>query len=220
MDRRTASTACLLAAPIIYEATRLIAPKGTEGSTAAQFNAAATHPGAAYAATILEAVSWWLVVPAAIGIATRLTGRGRTLGLIAASLAVLGSFAFSVGAAITSALIVMAKQPDRARMIAVYDKITSSGYLGFFVILLFAGLIGELLLAWAALRGGLVRWWIPALATAGAVIATIGGSTEGLTAALVYLPVAVAYVLFAVALLKQPRRVDINLRAAAADAVV
>ena len=71
---------------------------------------------------------------------------------------------------------------------------------------LLAGLLGQVLLGWAALRGGLVRWWVPALVTAGAVAATLApDGVEGVTAALYYLPVVVGSALFTASLLSRPR---------------
>jgi hypothetical protein len=156
-----------------------------------------------FTAGLLEAVSAWLLVPAAVSVAARLTGRGRTFGLVAAVLATLSSFAFSAEAAVEGVLITMAHQPDRARMVALWHQALDSGYLTVFVVLLFAGLIGQLLLGWAALRGGLVAWWIPALITAGAVLVTLApDGVEGTTAALLYLPVLVGFALFSAALLR------------------
>ena len=206
MNRRSIGAACVVASPLVYEATRFIWPKGSEGSVATQAAAAAASPGQWFTAGLLEAVSAWLLVPAAITVASRLTGRGRALGLVAAVLATLSSFAFTGEAAVGGALTVMAGQPDRARMVSLWTAVLGSGYLTFVVVLLFAGILGQILLTWAALRGGLVRWWVPALATVGAVVVTFApDGVEGTTAALLYLPVLVAFGLFAAALLGRSR---------------
>jgi hypothetical protein len=208
MNRRSIGAACLVAGPLVYLSTRFIWPRGSEGSIATQAAAAAAHPGQWFTAGLLEAVSAWLLVPAAVAVASRLTGRGRTFGLIAAVLATLSSFAFSAEAAVGGALVELVRQPDRPRMVALWSQVMGSGYLSVFVVLLLAGLLGQVLLGWAALRGGLVRWWVPALITAGAVVVTLApDGVEGTTAALLYLPVVVGSALFTAALLGRPRTV-------------
>ena len=90
----------------------------------------------------------------------------------------------------------------RTEAVAVYDKLTSSAYLAVFIVTIFAGVLGQVLLTWAAFRGGLVRWWVPALMTVGAVVIESGSDLQGLPAALIYLPVLVAAGLFTRALLQ------------------
>jgi hypothetical protein len=204
VNRRALSVWCLAAAPLVNLSTRFVWPHGSEGDTATQLAAAAAHPTAQFLAGFLEAVSGWLLVPAAVGVAARLTGRGRVLGAVAASMAVCTAFAFSALGAMNAYFTGMARELDRTQAIRLYDKVTDSPYLMPFVVLIFVGILGQVLLPWAAFRGGLVRWWIPALATAGAVLETAVSGVEGATAALLGLPVTVAYVLFAGALLRRP----------------
>lgn len=202
MNRRSISAWCLVVAPLVYLSTRFIWPHGSEGDTATQLAAAAAHPTAQVLAGLLEAASSWLAVPAALGVATRLTGRGRVLGLVAAAMAVCSSFAFSGVAAVNGYMTVMARNLDRSQAVSLYDKVTSSPYLAIFVVLIFVGIIGQTLLPWAAFRGGLVRWWVPALATAGAAIETVVSGVEGVSAAALSLPLVLASALFAAALLR------------------
>lgn len=206
MNRRSLAAACLVGAPLVYEISRFVWPRGSEGSLAQQVAVAGAHPVQWFSAGLLEAVSASLLVPAVITLAARLTGRGQVFGRVAATLAVLSSFAFSGEAVGEAALVVMGGQQDRGRMVALWTDIMGSGYLTVFIVLLFAGLLGQLLLPWAACVGGLVRWWVPALSTMGFVAVTVApDGIEGATAALLYLPVLAGYALLAAALVGSRR---------------
>jgi hypothetical protein len=203
VNRRTLSAYCLVASPLVYESTRFLWPRGSEGDTATQLAAAAAHPTSQVVAGLLEGVSGWLLVPAVIGVVARLHGRGRMFGTIAGAMTVLASFGFSAVAALNAYFVVTAQQLPRPEAVSLYDHVIGSAYLVPFFILIVAGVLGQLLLTWAAFRGGLVRWWVPGLMTVGVVTTELGSSLERLSAALVYLPVLVAATLFAAALLRE-----------------
>jgi Domain of unknown function (DUF4386) len=194
IHRRT-SAACLVAAALLHIVSTVLWPAGSEGDAATQLATAAAHPGSTVLAASLDMLSWWLLVPAVIGLVAVLPVRGRTLALVSAVLTTLGAFAVSAGTMLNFVVIVLGREHADP---ALYDVIKHNSAIDVFVILLLAGVVGQLLIAAAAWRGRLVAWWVPVLMLVGAVATEfVFAESTGLASALGYLPVLAAQVVVA-----------------------
>jgi len=202
MVHRRTGAACLVAAALSHIVSALLWPSGSEGDTPTQLAAAAAHAGRTVLAAGLDMLSWWLLVPAVVGLVAALPGRGRTLGLVSAVLTTLGAFAVTAGTMLNVVAIVFGRRHADP---ALYDAIKHDAAVGVFVVLLLAGVVGQLLISAAAWRGGLVAWWAPALMLAGTVATElVFAESTGLLTALGYLPVLVAQVTVARGMAQQP----------------
>lgn len=194
IHRRTAA-ACLVAAALLHLVSALLWPAGSEGDTPTQLATAAAHTGPTVLAAGLDMLSWWLLVPAVVGLVAVLPGRGRTLALVSAVLTTLGAFAVSGGTMLNLVTVVLGRRHADP---SLYDAVKHDGAVDVFVILLLAGVVGQLLITAAAWRGRLVAWWVPALMLVGtAATEFVFAESTGIASALGYLPVLAAQAIVA-----------------------
>jgi hypothetical protein len=195
MIHRRTGAACLVAAALLHIVSTVLWPAGSEGDTPTQLATAAAQPGSTVVAASLDMLSWWLLVPAVIGLVAVLPGRGRTLAVVSAVLTTLGAFAVSAGTMLNLVTIVLGRQHADP---ALYDAIKHNSAIDVFVILLLCGVVGQLLITAAAWRGRLVAWWVPVLMFVGTVATEfVFAESTGLASALGYLPVLAAQVVVA-----------------------
>lgn len=178
--RRTGAGLCLLAWPIFKLASDLARP-GEPGNLTREFASVAAHPGGWTAGALLEMVAWILLIPGAIGIMHLLRGRGATLGNIGGVFTVLGMMGFVGGTVVTLFEVAMAQQPDRSAMITLYKAAMNSPIL-IFVLFIFTGLLGILLLVIGLYRARLAPIWMIALPLVAIALDFVGeGKVYGIT---------------------------------------
>lgn len=198
---RTAA-ACLLAAPLLHIASALLWPAGSEADTATQLAVGAVHPGQEALAAGLDMLSWWLLVPAVLGLVAALPTRGRIIALVSAALTTLGAFGSSGGTMLTFTSLVLAHRHDDPR---IYDAIRHDGMVDLFVLLLLVGVLGQVLIAVAGWRGRLAGWWLPVIMLVGTIATEfVFAEATGLPTALGYLPVLAAQAVLAARIARGP----------------
>lgn len=178
--RRTGVGLCLLAWPIFKLASDLVRPS-EPGNLTQEFVNVAAQPGSWTAGALLEMIAWILLIPGAIGIMRLLRGRGATLGNIGGVFTVLGIMGFVGGTVVTLFEVAMAQQPDRAAMITLYKAAMNSPIL-IFVLFVFIGLLGLLLLVIGLYRARLAPIWMIALPVVAIALDFVGeGKVYGIT---------------------------------------
>jgi hypothetical protein len=207
LGRRRAAAVGLMLAPILTLAGAASWPTGSDGSTADELRAAAAQPALWGLASILDVLPWLLLLLGAIGVLGFLRGRGGVLGLIGAIGVAAGAFATCIVGGVNLLVVpVVAAQSDRAAAVRFMDSLTAQPTALPFILLIYVGLIGTILLTFGALRGGLVRWWVPVLLVVGAVVNTaLNSDLYGLAAAATFVPFALAELLLGLALLRTTR---------------
>jgi hypothetical protein len=155
----TAAVVCLVVGPLGQLAQYLVSPVDEGASPAAQVSAAAAHPSAMSAATVLD-VLLLLLLPAVLY--AGMAAGGTRSALAAAGTAV--SFASMLGAGYLLAqdLVVQAAaaQPDRAAAVGVVSGFAHSPVLTGITVFYLAGhLIGFILLGIALIRSRAVPAW-------------------------------------------------------------
>lgn len=204
-SRRRVAAICLMLAPVADMVEAATWPVGSDGSTAQELQAAATAPGAYTAAWMLESLGAALALVGVIALLGRLRGRGRVLALIGAVLAVGGEIGTFTGGGFNAAIVPLAQQPERSVAVRTLDAFNAQPAIGIFAALIWAGLLGILLLAVAAVRGGLVRWWVLVVFVVALVVAAVlDNGLYGPAAAAPFIPYAVAVIALGVALFRSP----------------
>lgn len=200
--RRRAAAVSLMLAPIVMVLGAALWPAGSDGSTAEELQAAATHPAGWGTASVLDLLMWVLLLPGAIGILGQLRGRGRTLAMVGTIGVAAGAVATCVVGGVNLVVVpVIALQPDRATAARLLDAVTGQPVTAPFVLLIYVGLVGVALLAFGATRGRLVRWWVPALLLVGIVVNVgLNNGLYGVASAATFLPLALAEAVLGVAL--------------------
>ena len=167
MNRRSIAGACLVASPLLHFASYFLWPAGSEGSAGSQLAAAAAHPGAMVAASVVETGGWVLLLPPLMVLWNEVRGRGAALVGTGAWLAVLGVLGFTVSGALNLITVDLSGAPGGA---ATYDAVRHDGALVAWVVLpILIGLVGLVVLLAGIARARLGGWWLP-LAGAVAVV--------------------------------------------------
>lgn len=202
LGRRRAAAVSLMLAPIVTVIGAATWPAGSDGSTADELHAAASQPGLWGVASLFDILPWVLLVPGAIGVLGYLRHRGRTLGMVGAIGIGAGAVATCVVGGVNLIVVpVVAAQPDRATAVHFMDRLTGQPSTLPFILLIYIGLIASILLAFGAMRGGLVRWWVPVLLVVGVVVnIVLNNDLSGVAAAATFIPVAIAEFLLGLAL--------------------
>lgn len=209
LTRRKWAGVSLLAAAVISVAGAALWPTGSDGTSAQELQAAAAHPAAWSAASTADALTWALLVPGALAVFSYLRNRGRVLGTIGAIAVVAGALATQFGTGGSAFVLILAQHSDRSTAVTMVDSIGSQPFFLPFLVLIYVGLIGLMLLMIGAARGGLVRWWVPAIAIVGVILNTVlNNDLYGTAAAATFVLPAVADVLLAIALLRSTRAVS------------
>jgi hypothetical protein len=152
-------------------------PENPEES-AAVFSSAAAHPGAWELAASLFALAFLLALPGLIAVPGLVDDRrGGLLALIGTVLAVAGFIGDVVAGSFSVLMSVLAVQPDRARMIHVWDTFGARPATLVTVVLILLGHLGLILLAFGLRRAHVVGWWVPAAITAGMLVETVFGTS-------------------------------------------
>jgi hypothetical protein len=156
--------------------------------TRAVFASAAAHPGAWELAASLFTLSFLLAVPALAAL-PGLVGdrRGGRLATTGAVLAAAGFIADVVAGSFSVLMSVLAVQPDRAPMIAVWSAVGARPALLAEVVLILLGHLGLVLLGFGLWRARIVGWWVPASITAGMLVETVVGTAAHASVATVAL---------------------------------
>jgi hypothetical protein len=207
LRRRRVAALGLLLAPVLTVIGAASWPAGSDGSTADELRAAAAQPALWRVASILDVLPWALLLLGAVAVLGYLRGRGGVLGMLGAIGVAGGAFATCVIGGVNLLVVpVVAAQPDRAAAVRFMDSITGQPTTLPFLLLIYIGLIGTVLLTFGALRGGLVRWWVPVLLVVGVVVnVALNDGLSGLAAAATFVPFAVAELLLGLALLRSDR---------------
>lgn len=201
--RRKAAAICLVLAPFAMMTEMASWPVGSDGSTAAQLQAAATAPTAYTVAWLAESLGAVLTVAGVIGLLGFLRGRGRTLALVGGILVGGGQTGVLTGGGFNAAIVPLAQQPQRDVAIHVLDTFNAQPVLPLFAGLIWLGLLGTVLVFVAAVRARLVPWWVLVLVVVALVtVPMLDDDRYGLVAAATALPLAVAEVLLGVALFR------------------
>lgn len=167
--RRQTAGAALISFPALLLVQAPIDP-AAGGTGEVMYTAASEHRGALMASAVLLLVSGMLMIPAVAGILHQARDRGAGPANLGAVLSVLGGFGHA-GIAFLYILAPAVAGGERAEMVAYVERLNASPALAavaFPLILCFG--LGVMALAWAAWRAGLVRWWGPALVTAGVLL--------------------------------------------------
>lgn len=162
--RRYTAGAALILFPVLLVVQAPIDP-AMGGTGEVMYTAATEHRGALTASAVLLILSGMLMVPAVMGIVRQARDRGAGLANAGAVLGVLGGFGH-FGIALFYVIALALPGGSRPEMVAFVERLNASPVLGaiaFPLILCFG--LGVLVLAWAALRAGLVGWWGPVLVT-------------------------------------------------------
>ncbi len=200
--RRRLAGASLIAAAAAGLAQAALQPVGSDGSAAESVHAMVASPGLASAAQAFDALNWLLAVPGIIAIFGYLRGRGRVLGAIGTVLATLGAVASTFGVGGEQVQLRVAEL-DPAVAARVNDTLGDAPLFPAFLVLIYLGLIGLVLVTIAAMRGGLVRWWVPAIYLVGlAANVLLDNGLYGLPAAALYVLPGVAEILLAIGLFR------------------
>lgn len=203
LGRRRAAAVSLMLAPIVTVIGAATWPAGSDGSTADELRAAASHPGLWGLASLFDILPWVLLVPGTIGVLGYLRQRGRTLGMLGAIGIGAGAVATCIVGGVNLIVVpVVAAQPDRATAVHFMDTVTGQPTTLPFILCIYIGLLASILLALGALRGGLVRWWVPVLLVVGVVVnIALNNDLSGVAAAATFIPFATAEFLLGLALL-------------------
>lgn len=201
--RRRAAAVSLMLAPIITVVGAATWPAGSDGSTADELHAAATQPGLWTLASLFDILPWVLLLPGAIGVLGYLRHRGRTLGMAGAIGIGAGAVATCVVGGVNLIVVpVVAAEPGRASAVHFMDTVTGQPSTLPFILCIYIGLLASILLAFGAMRGGLVHWWVPVLLVVGVLVnIALNNDLSGIAAAATFVPFAIAEFLLGLALL-------------------
>lgn len=184
--RRLAGAALLVWLPLGL-AWALIWPDNPE-DTRAVLASAAAHPGAWELAASIFALSFLLAVPGLAAVPSLVAGRrGGRLATAGAVLAIAGFIGDVVAGCFSILLPVLAGQPDRDRMIGIWDTVGGRPALAVVAALILLGHLGLVLMAFGLFRSGIVGRWMPAVVTAGMLVETVVGTAGHASVATVLL---------------------------------
>lgn len=174
--RRTATGLALIAAPLLFLLADVISPAWND-DTAAYVSEVAESPGAQAWSGLLYVIGFALIVPAVIGIAHLVKGRGVTLAHIGAGLAVLGLGAFPA-LAVTSIFDAVAVETiAQADYVTLIDGLEDeAAAIALLLVVLIPALLSLLFIAAALWRSGLAPWWIAVVLIVSAVLLAAGSS--------------------------------------------
>lgn len=206
LRRRRAAAVCLALAPVAMLVEMASWPVGSDGSTAQELQSAAASPTAYTIAWLAESIGAVLAVVGVVGLLGYLRGRGRTLALIGTILVGLGQSVILTGGGFNAAVVPLAQLPERDVAVRALDAFNAQPLLHVLVVLIWLGLVGTVLTFVAAVRGGLIRWWVLVLvAVALVTVPVLDNDLYGLAAAATGLPLAAAEIWLAVALFRTRR---------------
>ncbi|HEX6056755.1 MAG TPA: hypothetical protein VFY98_13165 [Intrasporangium sp.] len=130
------------------------------------YDAAVAHPGQLTASSLILLASAILTVPAITGLIHQAHGRGAVLARIGGFFALLGAFGHAGLAVVYLAMRSLAGG-DPVEMAGFEERLNADIATGIVVIVLLLSFgVGLTLLAWAAMRAGLIGWWAPTVITA------------------------------------------------------
>ena len=174
--RRRLAGSGLVAAALFKLASVLLWPK--QGSAGVELNSAAAHPAAWTAASFT-----WLCFIACIGAGTlglaHLVRQGRGASLVqgASAVVLLSMLAWGGAGALALQEVVLARQPDRPAMVALYADMKHSSALFAYVLLLMLGEVALVALFAGLRRARLVPLWQPFAMIAAITLDVAGDST-------------------------------------------
>jgi hypothetical protein len=173
---------CLVAAPAVAIAARLLWTPIDDEDSAAYLTALAEHPDRSDVGTFLMILSALLLVPATFALVAIVRDRSARTARIATAMVVTGAFAMTVICALALTATNMAEQPDRARMVDLWDNIYNDpkGQIVFLGII--TGVVGFVVLAVVLYRSKRVPRTAAVLVGLGgaATLITSGGPVRAL----------------------------------------
>ena len=147
-------------------------------ATADVFASAGAHPGAWELAASLFALAFLLALPGLTAVPRLVEDRrGGSLATVGAVLAAAGFVGDVVAGSFSVLMSVLAVQPERARMVHLWDAFGTRPASLVTVVLILLGHLGLVLLGFGLLRAHLVGWWVPAAITAGMLVETVFGTS-------------------------------------------
>ena len=181
--RRIAVGVALIAGPLLFVIGDALSSAWADES-AVYYNELVENPSREAASGAAYVFGMTLMVPALIGIARLIRGRGVVLANIALVLGVLGFGVFPAlagGALYEAAVVEVIAQAD---YVAITDELEESVWA---VIVLAVALLGALLslilIAIAIGRSGLAPWWVSGVLIVSALLVAAGGSSQALNLA-------------------------------------
>ena len=173
--RRTAVGLCLIAAPLVGFIGAFVGPQYS-GSLGEELAAISENPGGWMISNLMTLISFFLLIPAVLGIVHLLSNRSVTLGHIGGALAILGIYfhAAVIGYSLVE-LPLTASDLERTALIAFTEQ-TYYDHTAFTMILLpFLGFyLGCAILAIALWRARVVPLWVAVVIVAALVSEFIG----------------------------------------------
>ena len=188
----TGWAAVALTCAIVADLAEGLIDPANSGSATKVFAAASLHHGRLIASAFLILATAVFIVPGVWGLARLVETRGRRIGRLAATLALLGALGHAALAVVWAAI--PSSGMSRTDLVELIDRINSSGWLAAFAPLFFAFPLSLVALFVALSRACIAPTWILAAALAAPVVAIAGQShgTASTAAALVLLLVAQA----------------------------
>lgn len=200
--RRRAAAVLLVASGVASMLMGALEPVGSDGTSAQLVQATLAHPVQTTIASVFDLLGVVLAVPGVAAVWGYLRGRGRVLGAIAVPLVGAQAAAISFGVGGQQVALRVA-QIDPRVAVTLNDTLGRLPLFSVFVLFIYLGLIAQILLSIAAVRGGLVRWWVPALLVLGLVInVVLDNDLYGLPAAALFVLPLAADLLVAVGLFR------------------
>ena len=173
--RRTLAGLCLIAAPLVGLIGAFVGPQ-YPGSLRAELAAISENPGGWMIGNLLTLISFFLLIPAVLGIVHLLSDRSVTLGHIGGALALLGIYfhAAVIGYSLVE-LPLTASEIGRTEIIAFTEQ-TYYEHTAFTIILLpFLGFyLGSIILTIALWRARVVPLWVVVVIIAAVISEFIG----------------------------------------------
>lgn len=158
--QRMVAGVSLVLFPLLLLLSEVADPLADDGGAAGLFEAAVDHEGALVGSALLLMASSIFLVPAVFGIAHVIPARGAWLAHFGVLFGVLG--ALGHGAAATHYLVASATRGgNEGEMVALLERVDSSGAVAAVFPLIFAFAVGMLLLALAAWRAGFASGLVP-----------------------------------------------------------
>jgi hypothetical protein len=173
--RRTLAGLCLIAAPLVGLIGAFVGPQFT-GSMREEIVAISENPGGWMIGNFLTLISFFLLIPAVLGLVHLLSDRAVTLGHIGGGLVLLGLYfhAAVIGYSLVE-LPLTASEIERTRIIAFTEE-TYYNHTAFTMLLLpFLGFyLGSIILAVALWRARVAPLWVAVVIIAALVLEFIG----------------------------------------------
>jgi hypothetical protein len=167
--RRGLSSTSLLVAPLLGLASAIIAP-AYSGDVATDLRLISQHHNAFLVNALLEAAAWIVFIPGVLGIVHLLRQRGVVLAHIGGILAVLGMISFVAESVIAQVTAVLARDTAHRALYAQDINSVRHSPLALFVIGIFLGEIGLILLAAAMRRSRRAPSWVVVAVTVAVLV--------------------------------------------------